>query len=128
EMLDQLRGQEHPRTSRVMEDLRDLAAQTPELAPVANRANELLQREMRDAQQAFNQAGREKEVPKLGEQLKKAEKELDSAYRKIDELERQNQKIAQERLDQARLEQLADRQQELAKKSEELAQKDPVRN
>ena len=43
------------RTTRMMENLRDLAAVTPELAPIANRANDLLRKEMRDAQQAFNQ-------------------------------------------------------------------------
>ena len=101
----------------------------PALQPIADRAQDVADQELKKSEAALHEAGAEKQPPaQRYRQFGKADKQLGSAVRRLEELKRDNDKLAQQRLDQAKLEQLADRQKQLAEKATELAAKDPVRD
>jgi hypothetical protein len=112
-------------------DLRELAreaGEAPDLQPVAERAADIADKEMRRSDQNLERAEKEAVADPRDHQLQEAGKELTAASKRLDDLRRQNEQMAQARLDQMRLEALATREQQLADRAAEQAAQDPVKD
>lgn len=105
----------------------DLADARPQ-QPLAEKAREVADEEMRHTEADLAQAEKQEQTAPRNRKLQEADKELGSALRKLDELRRANERVSQERLDQAKLEAAARRQEDLARRAAELAAKDPIKD
>jgi hypothetical protein len=106
---------------------RDLS-ESPEQQPLADKAREVADEELRHTETDLAQADKQEQAPPRNRSLQDADKELSSALRKLDDLRRANDRVSQERLDQAKLEAAARRQEDLARRAAELAAKDPIKD
>jgi hypothetical protein len=116
-------------TSReALEQLARDLGETPQQQPLADKAREVADEEMRHTEADLAQAEKQEQSIPRNRKLQEADKELSSALRKLDDLRRANERVSQERLDQARLEAAARRQEDLARRAAELAAKDPIKD
>jgi hypothetical protein len=115
----------------VQKSLNDLARDAdaiPELAPLADQAQELANQEMRRSDKELQQAAKEDQAEVREHDLAKADTELRNVSRKLEEMRRQNEAVARARLDQMQLETLANRQEQLAQRTAAQAAADPVKD
>jgi hypothetical protein len=115
------------RTSeKALRDVAEIAEVVPALQPIADRARDVADQEMRLSRQALEQVPRQTTPTQRKREFDKADEQLASAVKRLDELRQMNDRLAQERLDRARLEGLAEREKRLAEQAAELAATHPV--
>jgi hypothetical protein len=115
-------------SQQALRELAQLAASTPALEPLAERAEDVAKKEMQGSKNALEQARRADTVKARTTEFRRTDRELAAALQRLEELKKTNEQIAKERLDQNKVEQLADREKHLAEKAAELARKHPARD
>ncbi len=125
--LNQLRDQNRAVEKSLNELARDADA-IPELAPLADKAQELANQEVRRSEKELRQAAKEDQAAARERDLQKAETELRRVSAKLEEMRRQSEAVARARLEQMQLETLADRQEQLAQRTADQAAADPIKD
>jgi len=119
--------QEASRDNRAIEDaLRELSQETGEtkgLEQLADLAQKIADKEMRQSADALRDAAKETKEERRDSKFEKSEQQLNSALQKLEALKETNERLAQQRLDQKKLEMAAERERQLAEKAAELAKK-----
>lgn len=112
-------------TEKSLGDLAKELGEEPGGDKLAEQARDVAKKEMREAEQALQNAAERGAKPRDRDQrFQDATDELSRAMTKVDQMKEANEKLAKERLAQAKVEALADRQKQLAEKAEELAKKE----
>ncbi len=114
-------------TEDALQQLADEAADAG-LKPIAERARDVADKEMRNSGENLAKVKAEKTPDARTQRFEKSDQELANALQKLDDLKKLNDLLAQQQLDQMKLELAAERQKDLAQRAEELAAKDPVRD
>ncbi len=128
ENIKQLR-QDNRANENALHELAREANTTPALERIAEQAENIADREMRQSDAALQDAAdKKKESAQRDNEFQTADKALTSAVAKLEALKKANDKLAQDRLDQMKVEMLADREKQLAERAAELAAKDAVRD
>jgi hypothetical protein len=112
-------------SEKALRAVSELAEATPALQPVAERGRDIADGELRQSEQALEQAPRQKQAAERTRRFDKADEQLDSAVKRLDEMKKANDRLAQERQDRGKLEALAEREKRLAEQAAELAEKRP---
>ena len=111
-----------------LNDLAKVAAETPGLDPLRQKADEIARGEMQRSDDGLQQAAKDSKPEVRHFQLQRSDKELEAAQKRLDEMRKQNDQLAQPRMDQMNLKALASRQQQLADRTGEQATKDPIKD
>ncbi len=125
--LSRLR-QQNQEAEKALNELARTADAIPDLAPVADQAQEMANQEMRRSDKELKQAAKEDEAEKRQHDLEKAGAELRSVSRKLEEMRRKAEELARASREQMQLEGLAKRQEQLAQRAAEQADADPVKD
>ena len=125
--LSRLREQ-NQEVEKALNELARTADAIPDLAPVADQAQEMANQEMRRSDKELKQAAKDDEAEKRQRDLEKAGAELRSVSRKLEEMRRKAEELTRARREQMQLEDLAKRQEQLAKRAAEQADADPVKD
>lgn len=118
----------HQDATAALRDLAREAADQAGMQPLADKAANAADQEMRQADQALQAAERAKQADPRAARLQDAEQKVGEAVRRLEEMQQSNQELAQAQLDQMKLEMLAQRQQELGDKAKAEAAKDKPEN
>jgi hypothetical protein len=116
---------ENQGSEKALQEIAEIAETSPPLQPVAERARATAEGEMRQSEQALEQAPQQKMALERTRRFDKADEQLDAALKRLDDVKATNDRLAQERLDRMKLEALAERENRLAEQAAELA-KQPV--
>lgn len=128
ETLRELRKQNQGVEKSLNELAREMS-ENPGEEKLAQQAQEIARKEMRQADEGLKDASENKtSSTDRDTRLRDTEEELSRAMAKLDRLRSANEQLAQDKVDQAKVETLADRQQQLAEKAAELANKHPVQD
>jgi hypothetical protein len=124
--LGELTDEQSKLTKLLMDLTRD--AEVAGLKPLADKMQAVGEQEFRQATEAFGDAGRAADQPRLAA-LRRADAALTDARNKLDALSNENRELAAARLDEVQLSELAERERELAeqaKKAETPAEREAV--
>lgn len=131
DQVEDVRGmaRDNQDTQKALRELSQVAALTPALAPLADRAEEVADQEMQQARESLDKSAAPKQKSeKRDREFNHADRQLNEALSRLDEMKKANEQIAQDRLAVAKLERLGDREKSLADKTAELAAKHPERD
>lgn len=117
--LNRLRQENRSLENALNELSRDVSP-TPTLGPLAERAADLADGELRRAGQELAQLEKEARPEGREQRFENAAQELNAALKRLEELRRLNERLAQDRLDQRKLELTGEQQQQLAQRAAEL--------
>src|SRR5262249_3883931 len=102
EKVQQLR-QDNRDIESALRDLSQAASDSPTFQPIADKAEDLADRELQHSAKEVSQAEKETKAPLRDRQLQNTDQELASAIQKLEEMRRQNDQVAQAQLDQMKL-------------------------
>jgi hypothetical protein len=125
--FEQLR-QENRGNEKALRELAHEAAEAPALQAIAERAQQVADRELQHSNQDLQQAEKETSPEQRDKHLQNTDQDLASALRKLEEMRQDNDRVAQARLDQLKLENLAGRQEQLAQQADVQAATDQAKD
>lgn len=127
ERLQQLQKENTGNEKSLKNLARDTANQSPDLQPLADKAQDVADQEMRRADDSLKTAQiKNQQAGERDRQLQNADRQVSQALEKLDAMKKLNEQLAKQRMEQARVEALAERQKELAERAGELAKGEPM--